>query len=144
MPATPREVKSSKAHVHRKVHNRVEAVISHVPWYSFKSQARLAADLGFSKSAVSRLIRGECSPSFAFAYCLTKTIEKRLGKPIDVRELFSLDGTYPTPSACELVGCRNCLPSEAYDKDDNLRPEYKQVPAGQWSVSPVRQTKETK
>lgn len=122
-----------------RVQHRIGAVMAHVPWYAFKSQARLAADLGFSKSAVSRLLRGECTPSLALACSLANTLEKRLGRPLELRELFSLDGTYPTPSACQLVGCANCLPPEAYDRDDNLRPEYRTVPAGQWSVAAPRQ-----
>ncbi|MDQ3812894.1 MAG: helix-turn-helix transcriptional regulator [Armatimonadota bacterium] len=118
----------------RKVHNRIKAVMEHVPWYGFKSQARLAEDLGFSKSAVSRLLRAECSPTLALAYAVTETLEKRLGQQLDPRELFSVDGTYPTASACQLVGCRNCLPAEAYDRDDNIRPEFSGVKAGQWSL----------
>ena len=114
-----------------KVQHRIGAVMAHVPWYSFKSQARLAADLGFSKSAISRLLRGECTPSLALACALTNTLEKRLGRKLELRELFTVNGTYPTPSACQLVGCDNCLPPEAYDQDDNLRPEFRNVPAGQ-------------
>ena len=122
------------------VQHRIGAVMAHVPWYAFKSQARLAADLGFSKSAVSRLLSGECTPSLALACALTQTLEKRLGRKLDMRELFSPDGTYPTASACQLVGCSNCLPPDAYDKDDNLRSEYKNVQAGQWSVAPQQPT----
>jgi len=121
---------------HHQVQHRVSAIMAHIPWYGFKSQARLAADVGFSKSAISRLLRGECIPSLALACALNAALERRLGRKLGLQELFSMDGTYPTPSACQLVGCANCLPPEAYDRDDNLRPEFRNVKAGEWSVTP--------
>lgn len=119
----------------RTLSNRIEAVISHISWYSFKTQARLAQDSGISKAAVSRLIRGKCQPSLALALKVTKAIEQRLGQRLDVWELFSLDGTYPTASACELVGCGSCLPQSFYDAEDRLKPQFKNISAGQWSLS---------
>lgn len=119
----------------RTLYNRLEAVLSHIPWYSFKTQARLARDSRVSKAAISRLVRGECQPSLTVALQVTKAIEQRLGRPLDVWELFSLDGSYPTASVCELMGCRSCLPAVFYDAQERLKPEFRQAQAGHWSIS---------
>lgn len=115
-------------------HNRIAAVLEHVPYYSFQGQVRLARDAGVSKSAVSRLLSGQTAPSFAVALAVTNALERRLGRRLDMRELLSLDGSYPTPSVCDLCGCGGCLPNRAYNPDDTLRPEYRHVPAGAWSL----------
>lgn len=90
----------------------------HVNWYLFAPVARLARDAGVSHSALSRVLSGKAAPSFALAWKVARAIEKRLGAALpggrlDPRELFSVDGTYPTPSACELAGCPGCRLSEA-------------------------------
>ena len=121
----------------RIAHNRVHAVLLHVPWYGFRPQARLSRDSGVSPSAVSRLIRGKAQPSLTVALAITRALSLRLGKPLDVLDVFSLDGSYPTPSVCHLTGCRSCLPPEAYDGSDSLRPEYQGARAGDWSLSPL-------
>jgi len=118
------------------LHNRIMALMAHTTRYAFQGETRLAHDAGVSKSAVCRLLNGQSSPSFALVVSITKALEHRLGRPLDPRDLISLDGCYPTASACELAGCRGCLPPEAYDKHNCLRPEYKNVRPGQWCVSP--------
>jgi transcriptional regulator with XRE-family HTH domain len=118
--------------------NRVRDIAIHVSWYGFKTQVRIAQDSGVSPAAVSRLIRGESQPSLAIALRLVSALSRRLNRPLDVSEVFSLDGTYPTPSACELTGCRACLPPEFYDSGENLKPQYRGVEAGNWSVPAVR------
>lgn len=117
------------------VHNRILALMAHTTRYAFQGETRLANDAGVSKSAVSRLLTGQSSPSFALVVALTKALEKRLGRPLDPRDLISLDGSYPTATACELAGCRGCLPSEAYDEQNRLKLEYKDVKPGQWATS---------
>ena len=117
------------------VHNRILAMMAHTTRYAFQGETRLAQDAGVSKSAVSRLLTGQSSPSFALVVALTKALEKRLERPIDPRDLISLDGSYPTATACELAGCRGCLPAEAYDAQNRLKPEYKDIKPGQWAVS---------
>lgn len=117
------------------VHNRILALMAHTTRYAFQGETRLANDAGVSKSAVSRLLTGQSSPSFALVVALTKALENRLGRPLDPRDLISLDGSYPTATACELAGCRGCLPNEAYDEHNQLKPEYKDVKPGQWAVS---------
>lgn len=118
------------------LHNRILALMAHTTRYAFKGETRLAQDAGVSKSAVCRLLNGKSSPSFALVVAVTKALEKRLGRPLDPRELISLDGSYPTASACELAGCRGCLPVEAYDENNVLKPEFKDVKPGQWCVAP--------
>jgi len=110
--------------------------MAHTTRYAFKGESRLAADSGVSKSAVCRLINGQSSPSFALVCALTKALEQRLGKRLDPRELISFDGTYPTRSVCELAGCKGCLPKEAYDERETLRPEFRGIKPGQWSLNP--------
>lgn len=118
------------------LHNRILELMAHTTRYAFQGETRLAHDAGVSKSAVCRLLSGKSSPSFALVSAITRALEKQLGRPLDPRDLISLDGSYPTASACELAGCRGCLPPEAYDEHDQLKPEYKNVKPGQWCVAP--------
>lgn len=46
-----------------------------------------------------------------------------------------MDGTYPTSSVCELCGCKGCLPAEAYDEQNRLKPRWKDVKPGHWTTS---------
>lgn len=118
------------------MHNRILALMAHTTRYAFKGGTRLAADAGVSKSAVCRLLNGQSSPSFALVLAITKALEKHLHRPLDPRDLISLDGHYPTASACQLAGCKGCLPPEAYDENNILRPEFKDIKPGQWSLTP--------
>ena len=120
-----------------RVYNRIAAILEHIPYYSFQGQVRLARDAGVSKSAVSRLLSEQTAPSFAVALAVTTALETRLGRKLDPRELLSLDGHFPTPSVCDLCGCRGCLPSRAYNPDNTLRPEFRHVAAGAWSLPPA-------
>jgi len=122
--------------VHQKpVHNRIQAVMSHITRYAFKGGTRLAADAGVSKSAVCRLLNGQSSPSYTLLHLILRALERHLGKSLDPRELISLDGTYPTASVCQLAGCSGCLPAEAYDAEGNLKAEFKHFKPGHWSLS---------
>ncbi|BCM94118.1 hypothetical protein IAD21_06021 [Abditibacteriota bacterium] len=117
-------------------HNRIMALMVHTTHYAFQGETRLAQDAGVSKSAVCRLLNGHSSPSFALVMAITKALELRLGRPLDPRDLISLDGCYPTASVCELAGCRGCLPPEAYDEADCLRPEFRDMQPGHWCIAP--------
>lgn len=119
--------------------NRIAAVMEHTTRYAFKGKARLAADAGVSKSAVSRLIAGDSSPSAQVLLAVTRALEKAVGKRLDPREILSFDGRFPTPSVCRLVDCKGCLPASAYDADDTWRPEYRGVTPGEWSEPPARE-----
>ena len=118
----------------RPVQNRIFAVMMHTTRYAFKAQARLAADCRVAPSTICRLLTGHSSPSFALVATITKTLEKHLGRPLDPRELVSTDSQFPTLSTCALCGCRGCLPDEAYDENERLRPEYKGVAPGSWTL----------
>lgn len=114
--------------------NRIREIAIHVPWYGFKTQARLARDSGVSPATISRLVHRKSQPSLKLSLQIAQALSYRLGRPLDVREVFSVDGRYPTPSVCILTGCRSCLPPEAYDEDENLKPEYCAMKAGAWSL----------
>ena len=88
--------------------NRAREIASHIPKYGFRTQARLAADTGVSPANISRMVRNVSGQRLATALRVSDALSRRLGKRVDVREVFSLDGTYPTQSACELAGCRGC------------------------------------
>jgi hypothetical protein len=88
-------------------------------------------------------LNGQSSPSFALVSSITRALEPHLqrglqGQRLDPHELISLDGTYPTASACQLAGCKGCLPAHAYDEHNDLRPEFQGMKPGQWSLSPTR------
>ncbi len=145
MPARSRRIPKVNT---SQVHNRILALMAHTSRYAFKGESRLAHDAGVSKSAVCRLLNGQSSPSFALVSALTRALEPHLqrglcGQRLDPHELISLDGTYPTASACELAGCKGCLPAQAYDQENRLRPEFKEMKPGEWSLSPARAAGET-
>jgi len=118
------------------VQNRVAAVMQHTSRYAFRGKSRLARDARVSRSTITRLLAGRARPSFALACAVTRALEAALHTRLDPRELFSLDGTFPTPSGCRLAGCRGCFPEEAYDADGNLRPQFRGQAPGEWSRSP--------
>ena len=116
------------------ISNRLRAILLHVPYYTFEGTARLARDTGLAPSSISRIIRGKVSPSYVVVERVTKAISHRLGRRLDARELFTTDGTYPTPSTCELMSCSGCLPPEAWcELTDMLRPRWKREKPGEWS-----------
>lgn len=122
-----------------KTHNRIHVVLAHTSRYAFEPQARLAADVGVSRSTISRLINGRSSPSFALVQRITAALERALQRPLDPRELFSPDGTYPTPSGCALCGCQGCMPEEAFERGGQRKPAFRTMQPGDWSLSPPAQ-----
>jgi len=114
-------------------HNRVAAVLDHAPRYSFKRLTRLAEDSGVSKAALSRLLRGGCTPTLRTLIKVSKSLERRLGRRIDPGELVSESGEYPTRFVCDLCGCKGCLPDFAFDADGKRRPEYRDWRPGLWT-----------
>lgn len=116
-----------------KCHNRVLAVMAHVPRYSFRGTSRLAADTGVSKSTISHLVRGLNIPLYPTARQAVKSLELHLGRPLDLDEVISLDGVYPTASVCKLCGCSGCLPDSIYEADGSRKPAYDYVVPGHWT-----------
>lgn len=117
----------------RRLTNRVRPIMIHTSWYCIDGQHRLAKDCQVSPSTISRLLRGETDPSYLIAAAVTEALEKRLGNPLSMRDVFTTDGTYPTPCVCDLRSfCKGCFPPEAYDADDNMKPEYRDLRPGDW------------
>lgn len=119
--------------------NRIAALLVHTTRYAFEGQARLAHDVGVSRSTICRLMGGATNPTYRLVHGVTSALEAALHKPLDSREIFSPNGTYPTPSACALCGCAGCTPEEAYDGKGRLRPEWKNRTPGDWSLYPSSQ-----
>ena len=118
------------------VQNRVHIFLVHIPRLSIRGQARLAAEVGVSRSTVSRLVNEQINPSYRLARGITSALERLLGYPLDMRDVFSTDGTYPTASGCGLCKCGGCLPDDAYSPEGDLRPEWRGQKPGDWSVAP--------
>jgi transcriptional regulator with XRE-family HTH domain len=118
------------------LHKRIRAIMVHTKDYGSKGPGRLAKDAGVSRSTVTRFLKGESTPSVYMVLALLNALEGQLGREVDLRELISLDGTYPTPSVCDLMGCPGCLPPEAHNEDGTTKPEYQHMKGGEWSVTP--------
>ena len=114
--------------------NRVRAVLLHIPHYTVAPKAQLALETGVSQNAMSRMVRGKLNPSYLTAELICRAINRRSSLKLPVEEIFSVDGYYPTPSACVLMGCKGCLPPEAWDeRSDRLKPEWRHQKPGEWS-----------
>jgi len=120
-----------------RLHNRVDAVMNHVSRYQFEGRARLAADVGVSRSTVSRMLNGNTTPSYALVQKVTAALSEHLAKPLDISDLFSPSGFYEERSACRLAGCRGCLPEAAFDGRGRRRPEWRDAQPGDWSLAPL-------
>ncbi len=117
------------------IQNRVKVLLVHIPKFSIQGQARLATEVGVSRSTISRLVHGRINPSYRLARGVTDVLERMLGKPLDMREVFSTDGTYLTPSGCALCRCHGCLPDVAWDEDGCLKPGWEDARPGDWSLA---------
>lgn len=114
-------------------HNRVAAVMAHTSRYAFKGRTRLIEDAGISRSSLARLLAGSAWPIQATLIRIARQLEKEVGRHLDCRELWSEDGTYPTPNICDLVGCPGCMPPQFYSVKDDVRARYANTKAGQWT-----------
>lgn len=119
-----------------RVTNRLRAVLLHVPYFTIEGYARLARECGVVRSTISRLVRGKSLPTYDFARRITQVLSQYWGKPLDMRELFTTDGTYPTASVCDLMDCKGCFPPEAWNEStDTLRPKWRYLKPGEWSYT---------
>ena len=118
-----------------RVRNRVRVLLVHIPAFSIQGQARLADAAAVARSTISRLVNGRISPSYRLARAVTDALEKRLGQPLDIRDVFTTDGTYPTPSGCALCRCKGCLPEDAWGEDNVLKSEWRDARPGDWSIA---------
>lgn len=105
----------------------------HIPWYSIQGATRLAADAGLAKSTISQLVRGKSNPFYITVARIVNVLERRLSRKLDLREVVSETGTYPTKFVCEVVGCRWCLPDLVYHDDGSRKAEYAGIVKGQWT-----------
>jgi transcriptional regulator with XRE-family HTH domain len=113
--------------------NRIRCFLIHIPRYSIEGKKRLAEDIGVSPSTISRLVRGETAPTYQLADAVTRALSKRMGVPLEIRDVFTTDGTYLTACVCDLSpNCNGCYPPEAYDDDDTMRPEFREMRPGAW------------
>ena len=127
-----------RSHNGATIQNRIAPILSHIPWYSIEGQARLAADCHVSRSTISRLVRGKSLPSYRLARAITDALSHRLGLPLDMREIFTTDGTYPTACVCDLTpDCRGCFPDAAFDALGSRKPEYAHMNPGDWCRYPT-------
>jgi transcriptional regulator with XRE-family HTH domain len=106
------------------VENRIRVFMEHSTRYAFMGAARLAKDCGVSDASICRLLSGYSSPSFAMVAKITKAFEIEFKMTLDTREIFAIDGQYPTGDACALLGCNGCTPQGAWNDDDTLKEEY--------------------
>lgn len=97
----------------------------HLPRYSCLGTSRLAKDTGLAKSTISKLLHGRSTPLYTTASRVLDCLERALDRTLDHREVFSEDGSYPTPHICALVGCRGCLPDAGFTLGS--------VTAGRWT-----------
>jgi len=124
---------AKRTHRKPRINNRLRPILIHVPWYSIQGQARLAVDCRVSRSTIGRLVHNQISPSYALARAVTDALSRRLGIAVDMRDIFSTDGTYPVAKVCNLTqNCNGCFPPDAYDEDGSLRLEYRDLQPGDW------------
>lgn len=135
LPASTPHAKDETDTAYR-THNRVAMLMAHTTRYAFEPQARLARDIGVARSTISRIVSGQRSPTLPLALKIVTALEEALKVPLDMRDVFSPDGTYPTRSGCQVAGCRGCMPEAAYDRSGNLRPAYRDQRAGDWTLAP--------
>lgn len=115
--------------------NRVSDLMAHTRRYAFKGVRRLAQDARVSPSAVSRLINGKMNPSFLMVARITDALERELGRRIDPRDLVAESARYLTRHACDLAGCRGCLPEAATDEFGDVKQAFYGVRPGEWATS---------
>jgi transcriptional regulator with XRE-family HTH domain len=121
-PAITSPLTATRTHPKPAISNRLRSILYHVPWYSIEGIVRLAKDTGLSTSTISRLVGQKNSPSYRVAETIASVISQKTGIPIETNEIFSPSGNFPTPSVCSLMGCKGCLPPEAWDEQtDCLR-----------------------
>jgi hypothetical protein len=114
---------------------RVEDLMAHARRYDFQGRIRFASDSGISVSTLRRIIVGETQMPFVVIVKVTEALEKQFKCRIDPRDVVSLGGAFPTPFACQVVGCAGCHPVSARDEFGALKEIYKSIKPGEWVSS---------
>lgn len=116
------------------VYNRLRAVLLHVPFYTSDTLARLANDTGLSKPTIWRYANLKKNPPPTVAGIIARAISRRSQIDVRPRDIFSRTGHYQIASACQLMGCKGCLPPQAWDgATDTFKPEWQHRRPGGWS-----------
>lgn len=116
--------------------NRLAILMAHTARYAFEPQARLARDVGVSRSTISRIVAGKSAPSLPLALRITACLEDALHRPVDARDVFAGDGRFKTRSGCAVAGCGGCMPEAAYDRHGRLRSVFRHLRPGDWTLAP--------
>lgn len=82
--------------------------MAHTRRYAFRGLPPLARDTGISRSALYRIVHEGTSPTLEQALHLTKALSVALEKSLDITEVFTNSGRYPTESVCTLCNCLGC------------------------------------
>lgn len=114
-------------------HNRIAALMAHTSRYSFRGTSRLAKDSHVSKSTICHIVHGRTSPLYKTLAKIIRSLEYQLARKLNVREVVSEDGTYPTKHICRLVGCKGCLPDGIHNDDGSLRDRWAELRPGEWT-----------
>lgn len=122
-----------------RLHNRIAAIMVHIDGYDSRGVSRIAVDAGVSRSEVSRFLHGRTNPSYVIVERLHLSLERKLGRKLPITEVVSEFGTYPTAYVCDLMECRGCLPAYAYNQENEVLAEHRELRSGQWTgdVEPV-------
>ena len=111
------------------LYHRLPAVLRHVPRYAIDGPIKLARDVGIGKTTIYDIIHRRRAPGYWIVIKITHLLGVKLGKRLHTDDLFSLTGDYPT-SACEVCGCKGCLPDEVFNPDGSRKPEYAHLKGG--------------
>lgn len=111
--------------------NRLRGFMTHSTRYSSKGRKRLVEDAKVSTASVKQLLAGKnANPSFVLVCRIVGALERAFGRRFDPREVVCENGVYLSPSLCSLLGCPGCLPENAFDGHNELRPEFRQEDSG--------------
>lgn len=86
-----------------------------------------------AKSTICHIVHGRTNPLYKTVAPIIRSLEFQLARRLNVRDVFSEDGTYPTKMVCKLAGCKGCLPDSVHDQDGNVKPHMKEVRPGKWT-----------
>lgn len=114
-------------------HNRIAALMAHTSRYAFRGTSRLAKDSNVAKSTICHIIHGRTNPLYKTVAPIIRNLEYQLARKLNVRDVFSEDGTYVTKHVCRIAGCRGCLPDLLHDADGSIKPQWGHIKPGKWT-----------
>ena len=78
-------------------------------------------------------MNGHSVPTFRVALRVAEALGRELDSQLDIRELFSETGQFPTTFVCDLLKCPGCLPARAVDDEGVTNPMYEGLKKGYWT-----------